>query len=178
MSPTPNQSLLKQIHPTERDTDIRLVELKKKPTQQAVEETEELITVLESKQDQLKANGKEKDELKSTTEQPLRKGSQYHDEERKQIAEDQACPTPEKKAEQLNQHGICQTPQKTAESRHQERNQGPPPSTSSCCKAGQHFNRVKNTKGKVRENFQSKVTQNTLTDQVIKIDTGKKNAYY
>ena len=55
-----------------------------------------------------------------------------------------------------------------------ERNPGPPSSTASCCKAGQHFNRVNNTKRKVQENFRSKVEQNTLTDPVIKIDeTGK-----
>ena len=55
-----------------------------------------------------------------------------------------------------------------------ERNPGPPPLKASCCKAGQHFNRVNNTKRKVQENFQSKVAQNTLTDQVIRIgDTGE-----
>ena len=57
-----------------------------------------------------------------------------------------------------------------------ERNPGPTPSTASCCKAGQHFNRVNNTKRKVLENFQSKVEQNTMTDPVIKIEeTGKLN---
>ena len=54
ISPPPNQPLPKQIHPIESDTDIRLVELKKKSTKRTLEETQELIEILESKRDQLK----------------------------------------------------------------------------------------------------------------------------
>ena len=54
----------------------------------------------------------------------------------------------------------------------------PGPLTSSnppqCCNAIQHFNRVKNTIEEVQNNFQSKVTQDTLTKQVIEVkETGK-----
>ena len=42
-----------------------------------------------------------------------------------------------------------------------------------CCSAGQHFNRVNNTKKTVKEKFQSRLTQSTLTSKNIEIvDTG------
>ena len=58
-----------------------------------------------------------------------------------------------------------------------ETNPGPTTisSTSSpCCKAYQHFRRVKNTIEKAHENFKSKVTDETLTKKVIEIEeTGR-----
>ena len=39
-----------------------------------------------------------------------------------------------------------------------------------CCQANQHFNRVKNTIVKAQNNFQSKVTQETLSKKVIDIE--------
>ena len=39
-----------------------------------------------------------------------------------------------------------------------------------CCNASQHFNRVKNKMTKVQNNFQSKVTQDTLSKTVIEIE--------
>ena len=41
---------------------------------------------------------------------------------------------------------------------------------SPCCNASQHFNRVKNTMAKAQNNFQSKVTQDTLSKKVIEIE--------
>ena len=41
---------------------------------------------------------------------------------------------------------------------------------SPCCNASQHFNRVKNTMAKAQNNFQSKVTQDTLSKKVIELE--------
>ena len=52
-----------------------------------------------------------------------------------------------------------------------ETNPGPTSPTSSvCCNAYQHFRRVENTIEKAQNNFQSKVTQDTLTKKVIEIE--------
>ena len=52
-----------------------------------------------------------------------------------------------------------------------ETNPGPTtPTSSSCCNACQHFNKVKNTIAKVQKSFQSKVTQDTLTKKVVEIE--------
>ena len=52
-----------------------------------------------------------------------------------------------------------------------ETNPGPTsPTNSTCCNAFQHFKRVRNTIGKAKENFKSKVTQDTLTKKVIEIE--------
>ena len=55
-----------------------------------------------------------------------------------------------------------------------ETNPGPTNGNDSpCCNASQHFNRVKNTMTKVQNNFQSKVTPDTLSKKVIEIkETG------
>ena len=53
---------------------------------------------------------------------------------------------------------------------------GPPTTSTSspCCNAVQHFNRVKKTIARVQNNFTSKVFQDTLTKQVIKVkETGR-----
>ena len=52
-----------------------------------------------------------------------------------------------------------------------ETNPGPTiPTSSVCCNAYQHFKRVKNTIEKTQNNFQSKATQETLTNKVIEIE--------
>ena len=52
-----------------------------------------------------------------------------------------------------------------------ETNPGPTsPTNPTCCNAFQHFKRVRNTIGKAKENFKSKVTQDTLTKKVIEIE--------
>ena len=52
-----------------------------------------------------------------------------------------------------------------------ETNPGPTsPTNPTCCNAFQHFKRVRNTIGKAKENFKSKVAQDTLTKKVIEIE--------
>ena len=52
-----------------------------------------------------------------------------------------------------------------------ETNPGPiSENDSPCCNASQHFNRVKNTIVKAQNNFQSKVTPDTLSKKVIEIE--------
>ena len=52
-----------------------------------------------------------------------------------------------------------------------ETNPGPTsPTNPTCCNAFQHFKRVRNTIEKAKENFKSKVTQDTLTKKVIEIE--------
>ena len=52
-----------------------------------------------------------------------------------------------------------------------ETNPGPTsPSSSPCCNASQHFNRVKNTMEKAQRSFRSKVTQDTLTRKAVVIE--------
>ena len=52
-----------------------------------------------------------------------------------------------------------------------ETNPGPTNGDDSpCCNASQHFNRVKNTIVKAQNNFQSKVTPDTLSKKVIEIE--------
>ena len=52
-----------------------------------------------------------------------------------------------------------------------ETNPGPTNENNSpCCNASQHFNRVKNTIAKAQQNFQSKVTSDTLNKKVIEIE--------
>ena len=57
-----------------------------------------------------------------------------------------------------------------------ETNPGPTsPTNPTCCNAFQHFKRVRNTIGKAKENFKSKVTQDTLTKKVIEIEETGEN---
>ena len=52
-----------------------------------------------------------------------------------------------------------------------ETNPGPTsPTSSACCNAYQHFRRVENTIKRAKDNFQSKATQDTLTEKVIEIE--------
>ena len=52
-----------------------------------------------------------------------------------------------------------------------ETNPGPTtPTSSSCCNARQHFNRVKNIIEEKHKSFQSKVTQDTLTKKILGIE--------
>ena len=52
-----------------------------------------------------------------------------------------------------------------------ETNPGPTtPTSSSCCNASQHFNRVKNTIVEAQKSFRSKVTQDTLTKKEVEIE--------
>ena len=52
-----------------------------------------------------------------------------------------------------------------------ETNPGPTtPTSSPCCNASQHFNRVKNSIAEVQKSFRSKVTQETLTKKVVEIE--------
>ena len=53
-----------------------------------------------------------------------------------------------------------------------ESNPGPTDGNNSppCCNASQHFNRVKNTIAKAKQNFKSKVTLDTLSKKVIEIE--------
>ena len=52
-----------------------------------------------------------------------------------------------------------------------ETNPGPTiENDSPCCNASQHFNRVKNTIAKAKNNFKSKVTPDTLSKRVIEIE--------
>ena len=52
-----------------------------------------------------------------------------------------------------------------------ETNPGPTtPTSSSCCNASQHFNRVKNTIVGAEKSFRSKVTLDTLTKKVVEIE--------
>ena len=53
-----------------------------------------------------------------------------------------------------------------------ESNPGPTDGNNSppCCNASQHFNRVKNTIAKAKQNFKSKVTPDTLSKKIIEIE--------
>ena len=52
-----------------------------------------------------------------------------------------------------------------------ETNPGPtPPTSSACCNASQHFNRVKNTITEAKNKFRSKVAQDTLTKKVLEVE--------
>ena len=52
-----------------------------------------------------------------------------------------------------------------------ETNPGPTtPTSSPCCNASQHFNRVKNTIAETQKSFRSKVTKDTLTRKVVEIE--------
>ena len=48
-----------------------------------------------------------------------------------------------------------------------ETNPGPP---ATCCSASQHFRRVNDTIRSAQQKFQSKITQNTLTQKIIEVD--------
>ena len=52
-----------------------------------------------------------------------------------------------------------------------ETNPGPTtPTSSACCNASQHFNRVKNTIAEAKNKFRSKVAQDTLTKKVLEVE--------
>ena len=59
-----------------------------------------------------------------------------------------------------------------------EKNPGPASSTdTTCCNAGQHFNRVRKVIADVQNNFRTKVVPDTLTKPVVEIHEAGEKKY-